>query len=233
MKAIILAAGKGTRLLPLTKDIPVCLLDVAGKTILERQVDMLKLSGVSDIIVVAGHGGDYMDKACAKLDITCIHDPFYDVGGIALSLWVAKNDIDGDTIILYSDILFDKEVLDRLINSSGEIVLAMDKLDFDAESEKVFLSNGNISGIKKSMANDGAVGEFMGLIKFSRLVCIRVREELDYVIRHDRSARFTNFVNHLIEKKTNVEIIYNEKTWFDIDFEADLKEISAYYSKIN
>ncbi len=233
MKAIILAAGKSTRLLPLTKDIPACLLEVAGKTILERQIGLLRDSSVYDITVVAGHGERRLSEACANLGIKCLYDPCYDIGGIAFSLWVARHEIDEDTIVLYSDILFDKGLIKGLMQSPGELAIVIDKLKFDEESEKVFLTAGNISGVRKSTVNKDAIGEFIGLLKVSRAIAPTAKKALDSTIKVNRSSRLTDFLNLLIEDHTNVEIVYNEKPWFDIDFEKDLTSASGYYHKIN
>ena len=101
MKTIILAAGKATRLLPLTKDIPQCLLEVNNKTILERQVGTLKKAGIDDIIVITGYLSDKIEKLEKELGIKTFFNPFYDVSGMALTLWVAKRELENGFIFLY------------------------------------------------------------------------------------------------------------------------------------
>ena len=123
LKAVILAAGKDEGLSPLTDDIPKTLLDIKGKTILERQLEILRHAGINQIAVVRGYkkhqinypGLQYFDN-----------DTFEDTGSL-VSLLLAREYLDTDTIILYGDILFDTETLDRLIESKGDAILVVDR----------------------------------------------------------------------------------------------------------
>ena len=111
MKAIILAAGKATRLLPLTKDTPQCMLKVGKKTILERQIELIKKSGIDDITVITGYLSEKVEKFCKKLGIKTLFNPFYEVSGMAMTLWAAKDELKDGFIFLYSDVLFDLKII--------------------------------------------------------------------------------------------------------------------------
>jgi len=117
MKAIIMAAGRATRLLPLTKEIPQCLLKIGKKTILEIQIDNLRKVGIDDIIVITGYFSEKVESLCKKIKTKTLFNPFYDISGTALTLWVAREELKEGFVFLYSDILFDESIVKGLLAS--------------------------------------------------------------------------------------------------------------------
>jgi phosphoenolpyruvate phosphomutase len=123
MKAIIVAAGFEKQLLPLIEEKPKCLLDIKGKTILERQVEILRECGIQDIVVVRGYQKD-------RIRLPNIHyydNDQYEETGELFSLFCAEKDVDGPFIFLYSDILFDTGILQKLLRSHDDISLVVDR----------------------------------------------------------------------------------------------------------
>jgi len=142
MKSIILAAGKATRLLPLTKDTPQCMLKVGKKTILERQIELIKKSGIDDITVITGYLSEKVENLCKKLGIKTLFNPFYEVSGTALTLWVIKEELKEGFVLLYSDVIFELKTIDDLLKNKGDICLAIKKDGSREEAEKVIENNG-------------------------------------------------------------------------------------------
>ena len=93
MKAVILAAGKSARLLPLNKNIHQCLLKVNNKTILERQIESLSSAGIEDISLVSGYHSEKVEEVCNKLGIKTFFNPFFELSGTAMTLWIAKSEL--------------------------------------------------------------------------------------------------------------------------------------------
>ena len=123
MKAIIVAAGFEKQLLPLIKEKPKCLLDIKGKTILERQVEMLRAFGVQDIVVVRG----YQKEQIRLPGIRYYDNDDYEETGELYSLFCAEEEMDGPFLFLYSDILFERSILEKLLSSPHDISLVVDR----------------------------------------------------------------------------------------------------------
>src|SRR5690606_34114380 len=120
MRAIILSAGQGSRLLPLTQDRPKCLLPVGGRSVIEWQVRHLATGGVTEIAVVLGfHADQVADQLQAlagpQLAIRTIFNPFYNVSDNLGSCWMARGEMEGDFLLLNGDTLFEPAILKKLL----------------------------------------------------------------------------------------------------------------------
>jgi len=122
MKAIIIAAGSAKRLSLHTKELPKGLLDINGKTIIERQIHILKNNGIQEIIIITGpHKEKY------KFDnVRYVEDLEYGKHDVLLSLMTVKNEFKGEIITIYSDILFDEKILQQVLKSKVDIGVATD-----------------------------------------------------------------------------------------------------------
>lgn len=174
MKVIILAAGEGTRLRPLTLKIPKCLVQLFGKTILEWQLETIRNCQINQIVLVTG----YLNNKINFPDIRYYHNPNYDKTNMVETLFSAKNELNDSVIISYGDIIYEKSVLTSLINSKDEISVIVDDnwreywetrftnpLD-DAES-LILDKDGFITEIgQKATSFNRICAQFIGLIKF-------------------------------------------------------------------
>jgi phosphoenolpyruvate phosphomutase len=123
VKAIIVAAGFEKQLLPLIQDKPKCLLDIKGKTILERQVEVLRQNGIQEIVLVRGYQKDQIQLP----ELRYYDNDNYENTGELHSLFCARKEMKGPFIFLYSDILFDSAVLQRLLRSQEDVCLVVDR----------------------------------------------------------------------------------------------------------
>ena len=202
MKAIIVAAGTGSRLGELAKDTPKSLLDVNGQSILERQISVFKKLGISDITVIIG---PHTEKFTFK-NISFIQDKNYLEHDILSSLMLAHSIMYDDVIVSYGDVIFDEHVLQPLINFKGLIGLCIDfnweknydgrKLRLKQEATTVQIKNNmctkivdgrelaksKIKGdLKYSNYERQKLGEFVGLMRLSKhgsTIFIKRYEEL-------------------------------------------------------
>ena len=152
MKAIILAAGQGTRLKKYTENLPKGMLEFDGKTIIERQIETYRKCGIMDIIVVRGFAAD---KITYK-GVTYYDNKDYANTNMVESLMTAKLEFDDDVIVSYSDILFEERLLKGMIEAEGDAIVSVDedwkrywikrygKVDFDTESLSIN-SDGDIT----------------------------------------------------------------------------------------
>src|SRR4030095_5387025 len=129
MQAIILAAGLSKRLRPLTDTTPKCLLKVGGKTILEMTLNNVLKNGITEFVMVTGYREsmikDFISKNYPDLNIKYLTNSGYENNNNSYSLWMSKDYIKGECILLDSDILFDFRLISKLLGSNHSDSLAV------------------------------------------------------------------------------------------------------------
>lgn len=195
MKAVILAAGVASRLRPLTNNTPKCLLKVGDKSILERTIDNLVKNNIREIIVVTGFLRemieDFLTQNYPKLKFTFIFNEKYDSTNNIYSLWLAKSEMLGyEMLLMDSDIIFDSRIIGQLISSEYENNLALRSSENLSEEEiKCLLnSDGSIKEIGKLINPKKAVGESIGIEKFSKELVLRLYTILDRKILDEKEV---------------------------------------------
>ena len=241
MKAIIVAAGPGSRLNPLTNEIPKCLLEVGGKTILERALEALRENGIEKIAVVRGYCSHLIDYP----NIIYYENPNYRENNILRSLFYAEGEMNDDFIFSYSDIVYSSEIVAKLMECESEIALIVDVNWLQhyngrdrhpiSEAELVKVANGKVVKIGKGVVSPAeAHGEFIGLAKFSksgaevmRTAYHRVAEERPASpFQHAASlenAYMTDMIQELVDNGSLVQSIDIEGGWMEIDTPQDLE----------
>ena len=176
IRAVLLAAGQATRLRPLTDDCPKCLLPVGQETILARAVRILASRGLKQFTVVDGFCGDQIRRALAgdfpELDFTFVHNDDYATTNNAWSLMLACGVGEGGDepiFLLDSDIVFEPEVIDRILTAEAPNRLGLRTTGTVGEEEmKVCLDTaGRVADLSKEMVLSEAAGESVGLEVFS------------------------------------------------------------------
>jgi L-glutamine-phosphate cytidylyltransferase len=174
MKSIILCAGQGSRLRPLTNEKPKCMVELFGKPILNWQIDVMNNCGIRDIIVATG----YKKEIFNDNSLTYFTNPDYESTNMVETLFCASKTMNSDFIVSYGDIVYDESVLNSLLTSSAPISVVIDKkweklwnLRFenplmDAESLELD-KEGNIVEIGQKVSDISKIeGQFIGLMKF-------------------------------------------------------------------
>ena len=122
-RAVLLAAGTGTRLQPLTAEIPKCLVEVAGETIIERALRVLGSQGITEAVIVIGHCGEAvrnrLGSRFAGVGISYVEAPDYATTNNIRSLWDARGALDRDLLLIEADLVFDAEVIAALLATPG------------------------------------------------------------------------------------------------------------------
>jgi Predicted sugar nucleotidyltransferases len=174
MKTVILAAGIGSRLKPLTDHNPKCLLKIGEKSILEMTIENILATNNSEIIIVTGYLEDkireFLRERFPKLKITIIYNKFYASTNNIYSLWLAKDAVLGDDMMMMdSDIVFDKGIITKLLNSGYKNCLALKRHDVHYEEIKVKTDvKGRVVEISKEVNLTEAEGESIGIEVFGR-----------------------------------------------------------------
>jgi choline kinase len=167
MKAIILAAGKGTRLDGAAVK-PKCLVEVGGMTLLRRQIESLKSVNINRIVIVIGFGADNIREECGG-EVDFVENTRFAETSSLYSLWLAREHLADGFVVLNCDVLFHPQLLADLIDSTHEDALLLSDSDpnpLGDEEMKVKLKDGFVTDISKAMDPLEADGENVGIVKF-------------------------------------------------------------------
>ena len=236
MKIIILAAGKGERLFPLTKNTPKPLIDLGnGETLLERQLQYLSKSNViGEVIIVIGYLHEQIESKLksykTELKIKTLYNPFYEISNNLITLWLSKYEMNEDFLISNGDNIIASDVIRDLVNITNEgiyvTICYRDK--YSEEDMKVNLDpNKKILRVSKEIKNGDA--ESVGLVKVSgekfRKIYQDVLEELarnkDYLNKF-----WLETFNILANKGVEINSFEIDKDkWREVDFHFDLHDI--------
>jgi choline kinase len=170
MKAIILAAGKGSRLKGAAGNNPKCLARVGEMTLIERQILALRSCGVDDIAVVIGFGADAVRRVCGP-ELEYIENTIFFRTSSLYSLWLSRNQFGDEFVVLNSDVLFHPQLLSDLLTSRYEDALLIayknnSNAPLGDEEMKVKVRAGMVVEINKTMNPNDADGENVGIVKF-------------------------------------------------------------------
>ena len=248
-KALILAAGQGTRLRPMTNDRPKCLVPLFGKPLLLRQMDTLKTQGIDTIHVATGYRADQI-KA---LGLSTSYNKDFDTTNMVESLFAAMDFIQSckeDLIIAYGDIVYDENNLKVLLMSEAEINLMIDKdwknlwslrLDNPLDDAETLMldEEGFVTELgKKPKGYDKIQGQYTGLIKVRKdklQDLISFYESLDREALYDgqnfKNMYMTSFIQMMIDSGWKVKSAIVENGWLEIDSVEDLEVYEKLASK--
>lgn len=229
--AIILAAGQSKRLRPYTDNMPKTLLEVGDKTILEHQLNALKLYGISDIHMVLGYKAE-MIKNFAGPEIKYHFNKDFDKTNVLASLSCAKDHLSDGFYFLHADTLFDPSILKDLIESSHDITLPIQVKKLGEEEMKVKIVDNKIKLINKTMDPLNAHGEFIGIAKLSAEIVPKLISKMDQILRANaEKAFFEEALQKLIDEE-NVEVHpldIGDRFSIEIDFPEDLMSARDYF----
>lgn len=174
MKAIILSAGQGRRLMPLTASVPKCCLVLEGKTLLVRQIEALAANGVDEVVVVTGFNHHVVDEVVSKIkgiSVRTLYNPFYAVSDNLGTVWIARDEMKTPFLLLNGDTLFAPDTLAKLLNSERiyPVTLAVDrKSGYDDDDMKISADGEQLVRVGKKLDIDIVNGESIGMMIFNR-----------------------------------------------------------------
>lgn len=192
MKAIILAAGTASRLRPLTSHTPKCLLKVGERTLLQRSMDALIKAGIREFAIVTGYLHEQIENFVKltygeSIGVRFIHNKDYETTNNIYSLWLARPEADGQEVLLLdSDLLYDGEILERVLANKHDDVLTLIRHDLGEEEMKVVMNaDGAISEISKTCNPALAAGESLGIERMGKAYTTALYKELDSMMNSE------------------------------------------------
>ncbi len=226
MRGVILAAGKGSRLNGVAGDAPKCLLDVGGRTLIERQIDTLRAAGVDDIGVVVGCQQHRVRRVCGK-GLTYIENTRYAETNSLHSLWMARPLLYEGFVVLNCDVLFHPALLEDLLTSRHENALLLgyreaDQPSFGDEEMKVKVRGGRVRDMSKTMDPAEADGENLGIVKFGARGAAALVDIMDRVVGEGRLREWAPRAFAEFAQQHPLHAIGTRGLpWIEIDFPED------------
>lgn len=256
MKIIILAAGQGTRLRPLTDDKPKCMVEVNGKSILERQLDAMRSCGIKeeDITIVAGYRSDVLLNKFENTAVNIVINDKYDMSNMVYSFMCAKSLIqaEDDIIVSYGDIIYGEPVFQKILDAKDDISVIVDDgwheywsqrcenpLD-DAET-LMFDKDSYLTEIGQKTTDISKVqSQYIGLMRFKgkgvkALLAVSAEAErrslcgqlLWRTCRSYNKMYMTDLLQGMIDEGYRLRAVHIQRGWFEIDDCDDLKVVES------
>lgn len=227
MKAIILAAGKGSRISDDIEAVPKSTLEINGKPIIRSTVEMLLKHDI-EVAVCIGYRFQVIKEVLAGLKVTFYYNPFYDLVNNIGTLWFAKEFIDDDCMLISADVIFKEDFLERIISERGDLLMVTDKLRID-DGDYFFVldDEGKIVEYGPDIEQDKRSCEYVGLSKIGKNAAEAFCNQLDLMINSGENQCyfeyvFFSFINSEKYQLKNIDV--SGCLWREIDKIEDYKK---------
>ena len=238
MRAIVLCAGQGKRLLPLTASEPKCLLPIDGdRRVLDVQLRAIARCGIERATVMVGFGAEAVERHLARnrvpgLLVDTLYNPFYATTDNLITCWLARQAMTEDFLLLNGDTLFEDEVLRTVLEGSTcpITVTVNGKSAYDADDMKVTLaSDGRLTAIGKKIPLDEVDAESIGMLLFQGSGVDSWRDALETTVRNPDSLNlwYLSVVNDLAKRIAIKTTTITGMWWQEIDSPEDLEAARA------
>ena len=235
MKAIILAAGSGIRLLPMTSGLPKCLVNVQGKPILEYQLEALNNVEIDECVVVVGYRGEqirgFFGDQFKGVSLSFVENRLYSETNNIYSLWLAREDLDGDILLLEGDLIFENALLEDVVLCGGSNVAVVDQYQSTMDGTVILAQEGFAEAmvLKADQGQDfdyGLALKTVNIYKFCRnTLSDLVIPELDSYVSDNRTNEYYEAVlGSLIHRGLlDLAVLHaGSRKWAEIDTVEDL-----------
>jgi choline kinase len=222
--AIILAAGNGSRMGSLTADRPKALLEVAGRTLIDRQIDALRECGIRNVTVVIGYQQQRL-RDHLKGRANFIENLRYRETNSLYSLWLARALVSRGAVVLNADILVSHRLLARLMSAPVEDAVLVDQRpDLGAEEMKVKLWRGFVLEFSKALPPSEADGENVGILKFGRHAGTLLLRHLDTLVGAGHTQAWAPLAFGRLAREWPLRAVTTQGIpWIELDFPGDLE----------
>ncbi|HET7582381.1 MAG TPA: phosphocholine cytidylyltransferase family protein [Candidatus Limnocylindria bacterium] len=229
--ALIMAAGRGSRLGDLTDDTPKSLIDLGGITPLELQLEVLIARGVSRAVLVTGYRRDLLQaaaerRAAGRIGLEFVFNPFWSVTNVLGSAWFARDRLDDDFVYAHADTVFDPTILDDCLAADADIALPVDMRAGEPEQMKAEVVGDRVLHLSKELPDERTAGEFIGIGLFRRRIVPGLVEAMEREVADGAiGSYFEAAINRLLADSgaEAVAVPTRGRAWTEIDFAEDLE----------
>ncbi|MBE5932057.1 MAG: phosphocholine cytidylyltransferase family protein [Lachnospiraceae bacterium] len=232
MKAFLLAAGKGTRISKSIQNIPKCTLDVGGKPLIRRTVEMLIANNV-EVTVIVGYKQDHVRKVLMDMPVNIVYNPFFDITNSIGSLWMARDYFgEEDTIIANADVFWSQEILDRVLASDKDNIMLADYNRVDDGDYFFYVQDGLIKKYGKELEREERNCEYVGIAQIKKEFVDTFVKRLDKLVGGQQHGIWWENVLYSFIGEKDINVLDISGTfWSEIDFIEDYHRIIEYVEK--
>jgi len=239
LKAIILSAGQGSRLLPLTADRPKCTLPIAGRSLLEWQLQQAALAGITEAVVVTGFHSDQVEQITARIGsirVRTLFNPFYAVADNLGTCWIARGEMDGAFVLINGDTLFEAAILRRLLAADPAlpITLVSDrKPAYDEDDMKIIAEGQQLRRVSKKLDYAMVNGESIGMIRFQGEGVARFRNKISAMMQSGEGLKrwYLSAIDELAQDGGVAICPIEGLSWCEVDDRDDLAQAETVVSR--
>lgn len=228
MQAIIMAAGKGSRLGALTCGNPKSFVEIKGKKLIEYNICLLKKYHIDEIVIVTGYQNESFETLLAgEKNVHFVYNPFYEMMNVLGSFYMGMEALHDDFIYLHADTLCEPVIFEKLVHMEADVVLPVEYGRCNEEAMKIRSENGQIVKITKQMPVEEAEGEFIGMAAFRKEVLPALKEKTKQLMKEkDFGDYFEGAIQRLIDEEDfHIQAVpTNRAFWTEIDFMEDYEE---------
>lgn len=237
-RAIILAAGQGSRLGPITADQPKCLIPFAGKTLMDWQIDALAAAGVGEVVVATGFRTEKVEAQLARrtdVRARAVFNPFYHVADNLGTCWMMRGEMDEDFIIINGDTIVSPEIVKTLLNGAKQpITVTIDeKGDYDSDDMKVSRDGDLLTAIGKTLTPEQTDAESIGMLAFQGEGPKLFSDQIDAMMRTAAGTKnwYLKAIDALAATRKVGTVTIKGLEWQEVDFPPDLEAAAAMTEK--
>lgn len=229
MKAIVMAAGKGTRISRYIQNIPKSTLPVDDTTLIRRNIEILINRGIKPIVCV-GYQKEKIYEALRGLDVMYFYNPFFNITNSIASIWFAKDELNEDTLILNADVYFEEAILENILKDNRKCVLAVDNKRIEQGDYFLRTENGYIKKYGKDLAINERSCEYVGIGKIRKGFINEFKDKLECLIQNENyNLWWENILYSLVEDNEKIEVMdVDGLFWAEIDYFDDYERILGY-----
>lgn len=236
MKAIILAAGKSSRLYPLTENTPKCLLEITPNiSIIEFQIALLNDLGISNILVVTGFKSEKIKQRLGG-KVRYRHYANYSNTNNLYTLECVQDELNDDILILFSDVILSRGLLKKCKDSLDEFNLIIDDQEITEKTMRVLLKGSNVVDIGSHIPVDKGDGNFIGIAKFNKSGAKLLKKVIIHLCENQKhlSDYYTIAFTEISKRGVDIKYTRNESNyyWQEIDYLDDLQGIRSNYNNL-
>lgn len=228
MKALLLAAGRGTRISRYLSGNPKCTVDIGNQRLIEYTMDLFHRKGITEIAMVLGYRAEVIRQIVEPYGVKCYYNPFYDVTNSIASAWFARDFLagEGDTLIMNADVYMDEDLLDHVIACQISPVMFGDSSRKEEADYKFKYENGILQKYGKELTGEDITGEYIGIGKFSHEFMPTFLEKLDEMINtQQHSVWWENILYQMVGQRDVYVDEVNGKFWAEVDYIEDYERI--------
>jgi len=228
MQAIIMAAGKGSRLGSRAEGIPKSFVQIHNRKLIEYNLCLLHKYGIHDIVIVTGYRSENFEEFTKNMQgVHLVYNPFYEMVNVLGSFYMGMRELQEDFIYLHADTICEPCIFEEMMHADGDIILPVEFGQCDEEAMKIRRENGRLVQITKQMRPDAAEGEFIGVALFRKKTLPELAEKTTQLLKEGQfKAYFESAIQRLIdENRFEVATIPTKGAfWAEIDYEEDYEK---------